>query len=359
MRWRSRTCCSSSQTFVETMVSSLHSMPFIEAGNILSLASPCFHGDPALGLVMQRITLRIAITLLSTLVHLAAGISLLNPTTDVTLGTSVDCQWNAIPADPATFSLVMQFSNGSADFGDHAVSNTTGMVNDIKNVIHLGPHRLAAYGNPFDPTTEPFAVSPAFQVVVNSMYAFAAITFLVSASTSNSAAPPLSTKAPAPTTLTPSSSSSPHSNSNPPTEGATPTSTPTSSSSSPIASPQSNKDHTPLVVSVTIGCVVLALGFLGTAFLMWRHRKAQTLDLLRSQPFPPLPLDPQRAVHRAVFTAPSPSSADGGRSSAVVAQRLEKAESELEDLRAEMRGLRLGQEPLPPSYSDLNGLYIV
>jgi hypothetical protein len=38
-------------------------MPFIEAGNILSLASPCFHGDPALGLVMQRITLLIAITL--------------------------------------------------------------------------------------------------------------------------------------------------------------------------------------------------------------------------------------------------------------------------------------------------------
>ncbi|KAF8148774.1 hypothetical protein K438DRAFT_2027472 [Mycena galopus ATCC 62051] len=167
----------------------------IETMNILSLASPCFHSDPTLGLVMQRITPLVAIPLLSTLVHLAAGISLLNPTTDVTLGTFVDCQWNAVPTDPATFSLVMQFSNGSADFGDHDVitivqrgNATTGIQNDITNVNLLGPHRLAAYADPFDPTTEPLAVAPTFQVIVNPISAFP----------SNSAAPPLLTNAPAP-----------------------------------------------------------------------------------------------------------------------------------------------------------------
>jgi hypothetical protein len=44
----------------------------------------------------------------------------------------------------------------------------------------------------------------------------------------------------------------------------------------------------------------------------------------------------------AVFTAPSPSSEGGGRSSMVVVQRLEKVEFELEDLRVEMCRLRLG-----------------
>ncbi|KAJ7127841.1 hypothetical protein C8R44DRAFT_778891 [Mycena epipterygia] len=145
---------------------------------------------------MQRIKQFFGITLLSPLAHLAAGISLFNPTTDVAQGTSVECQWNALPADPATFSLVMQFFNGSADFGENAVvtivrrgNTTTGVVKDIKNVIDLGPHRLAAFVDPFNATTQPFAVSPSFQVVANSTFA----------STSSSAAPPILPTAPPPT----------------------------------------------------------------------------------------------------------------------------------------------------------------
>jgi hypothetical protein len=37
----------------------------------------------------------------------------------------------------------------------------------------------------------------------------------------------------------------------------------------------------------------------------------------------------------------------------VVARLFEKTEMELEDLRAEIRGLRLGQDALPPSYSQI------
>jgi hypothetical protein len=68
------------------------------------------------------------------------------PTTDVAAGTSVNCQWTSGATDPATFSLVMQFSNsGSSQFGDFAVvtvvqrgTTTSGTVPNIKNVAILG-----------------------------------------------------------------------------------------------------------------------------------------------------------------------------------------------------------------------------
>ncbi|KAJ6556409.1 hypothetical protein B0H19DRAFT_141969 [Mycena capillaripes] len=254
------------------------------------------------------------------LAHFAAGISLLNPTSDVAQNTSLDCQWNADPGDPATFSLVMQFFNGITDFGENAMVTTvrrgiatTGVVNGIQNVIHLGSHRLAAYVDPFDPKTQPFAVSPSFKVVANS----------TSASTSSSAIPPILTMSSAPT-------------SNLRTDWATPTSTFTTSSSSVGSSASRSKSRTPIIVAATIGCTALALGILGTVFLMLRRRKTRTLDLLRGRPFP---LSSPEPVH------PSSSS----NSAQVVAQRLEKAEFELENLRAEMHGLRLERE-VPPSY---------
>ncbi|KAF7359737.1 hypothetical protein MVEN_00698300 [Mycena venus] len=288
---------------------------------------------------MQDISQMFGIALLSSLAPLAAGIVLFNPTTNVAQNTFVDCQWNAVTTDPATFSLVMQFFNGTADFGENAVvtivrrgNTTTGVVNGIKNVLDLGPHRLAAYVDPFDPTTEPFAVSPSFQVVAN-----------VSASASSLVAPPVSTFVSGPTSTLG-------------TGGVAPTSTSTPSSSS------SNKS--PIVVAATTGCAALILVILGTVLILHR-RKARKLDLLRGRPFPPSTPDPEPINprgHRAAFTttpvfstplfeSQATSSSGSNGSAVVVARLLEKTELELEDLRAEIRGLRLGQDALPPSYS--------
>ncbi|KAJ7812432.1 hypothetical protein B0H14DRAFT_2605749 [Mycena olivaceomarginata] len=111
--------------------------------------------------------------LFSSLGHLVAGISLSVPTADVVQSTSVDCQWTAYATDPAAFALVVQFSNASSLFGELAAvttvqrgTNTSGTVPNIKNVAVSGMHRLAAYADPFDPNSQPFALSPAFNVVV-------------------------------------------------------------------------------------------------------------------------------------------------------------------------------------------------
>jgi hypothetical protein len=71
------------------------------------------------------------------------NIALSVPTTDVAVGTSVNCQWTSGVTDPATFDLVMQF--GSPQFGEFAVvtvvqrgSTTSGTVPNIKNVAVLG-----------------------------------------------------------------------------------------------------------------------------------------------------------------------------------------------------------------------------
>ncbi|KAJ6449877.1 hypothetical protein C8R45DRAFT_1114432 [Mycena sanguinolenta] len=284
----------------------------------------------------------IRVALLSLLAHLAAGISLFNPTTDVVQGTFIDCQWNAVSSDPATFTLVMQFFNGTADFGDNAVftivrraNTTTGMVNDIKNVGDLGP---------YDPTTQPLALAPAFQVVPYSM----------SASASNPAAPSVFASAPTSTQGT---------------DGFTPT-----RFFSSIPSPAS-QNRTPIIVGATIGCAALALGILGTAVLIVRGRNTRTLDLLRGRPFPPVDPEPVNLYgHRAVFDAPTGSivgssivspvstheqravfktptgSSSGSSSEQVVAQGRENAELELQALRAEIDRLRLEQNALPPSY---------
>jgi len=124
---------------------------------------------------MLRITLLLGITLASILADVAAAISLSVSATEVLVSTSVDCEWSATLTDPANFSLVMQFSNGPTDLqvGDQTTflttvrrgNTTSGTVPDIPNVIHLGPHRLAAYADPFDATFPPFSVSPVFQVV--------------------------------------------------------------------------------------------------------------------------------------------------------------------------------------------------
>ncbi|KAJ7924739.1 hypothetical protein B0H13DRAFT_2577609 [Mycena leptocephala] len=277
---------------------------------------------------------------LSSLAPLAAGISLFGPTTDVAQNTLIDCQWNAVTTDPATFSLVMQLSNGTADFGENALltivqrgNRTTGEVSRIKIVL-LEPHRLAAYVDPFDPTTEPFAVSPSFQVVANSMYGPAAVTF--SPSIYRDLTPIVQyihTLQFFQQRLIHSSHSTP------------------------------SKSRIPIVVAATIGCAALTLGILGTVFFILRRRKARKLDLLGGRPFPlstpdPEPINPRG--HRAafittpVFSAPlskSQAGSSSGSSGAVVVARLfEKTEMELEDLRAEIRGLRLGQDALPPSW---------
>ncbi|KAJ7866817.1 hypothetical protein B0H14DRAFT_361621 [Mycena olivaceomarginata] len=115
--------------------------------------------------------LRIALFL--SLGHLVASISLSVPTGDVVQSTSVDCQWTADATDPAAFVLVMQFSNASSLFGELAAvttvqrgTTTNGTVPNIKNVTVLGMHRLAVYADPFDPNSQPSALSPVYNVVV-------------------------------------------------------------------------------------------------------------------------------------------------------------------------------------------------
>ncbi|KAJ7583346.1 hypothetical protein C8J56DRAFT_207424 [Mycena floridula] len=127
-------------------------------------------------MVMLRIMLYLGFTLIHSLSHLVAGISLSGPSTDVTVNTTIACQWTAESLeDPETFSLVMQFSDGKTDFGDRALitiirrgNTTNGTMSNIPNVHDLGPHRLAAYADPFDPTSQPFSVSPSFLVVPSS-----------------------------------------------------------------------------------------------------------------------------------------------------------------------------------------------
>ncbi|KAJ6556878.1 hypothetical protein DFH09DRAFT_1164644, partial [Mycena vulgaris] len=114
---------------------------------------------------MPRMKLKpvFGITLLSSLSsHLfAVAISLSVPTTDVVQATSVNCQWSANATDPATFALVMQFSDATLARGNAK----TGSVPNIKNVAHPGMHRLAAYADPFNSASQPFTLSPAFNVV--------------------------------------------------------------------------------------------------------------------------------------------------------------------------------------------------
>ncbi|KAJ7208907.1 hypothetical protein GGX14DRAFT_453602 [Mycena pura] len=121
---------------------------------------------------MKLLVRTLGVPLLLSLGRLVAGISLSVPTADVVQSTSVDCQWTADPTDPATFDLVMQFSNASSLFGELAAvttvqrgSTTNGTVPNIKNVEIVGMHRLAAYADPFDPNTQPLALSPPFNVV--------------------------------------------------------------------------------------------------------------------------------------------------------------------------------------------------
>ncbi|KAJ6479347.1 hypothetical protein DFH09DRAFT_1215028, partial [Mycena vulgaris] len=119
---------------------------------------------------MPRMKLKpvFGITLLSSLSsHLfAVAISLSVPTTDVVQATSVNCQWSANATDPATFALVMQFSDATLAVMSVQRGNAkTGSVPNIKNVAHPGMHRLAAYADPFNSASQPFTLSPAFNVV--------------------------------------------------------------------------------------------------------------------------------------------------------------------------------------------------
>ncbi|KAJ7348560.1 hypothetical protein DFH08DRAFT_959953 [Mycena albidolilacea] len=172
-------------------------------------------------------------------------IALSVPTTDVAVGTSVDCQWTSGATDPATFSLVMQFSNsGSPQFGDLAAvtvvqhgTTTSGTIPNIKSVAVLGMHRLAAYPDPFDSSApgQPFSVSPAFNVIANSSQSFSTTDVVE-----------------APTSILP-------------TNASTSTSVSTSSSRS--------KNHNTIIIAVVVICVVLALAMLGLLLLLRRRRR--------------------------------------------------------------------------------------
>ncbi|KAJ6524198.1 hypothetical protein B0H19DRAFT_1200642, partial [Mycena capillaripes] len=294
----------------------------------------------------------------------APTIALSVPTTDVAVGTSVNCQWTSGATDPATFSLVMQFSNsGSPQFGDLAVvidvqrgTTTSGTVPNIKNVAVLGMHRLAAYADPFDSSAQPFSVSPAFNVIANS-------------SQSSSAAGVIG----AATSILPTEVS---------------TSTPSSTSSS-----RSN-NHSTIIIAVVVVCVVLALAILALLLLLRRRRRKNgessgiarppsllTEDLasngaatLNAPPsdiarFSTNPVSyrhdkmvqngylvPQRSFSHRRPDESNPPLSDAGSGSTwavsesnsdrAVSQRLQRTEAELEALRAEVRTLT---QP-PPSY---------
>ncbi|KAJ6570862.1 hypothetical protein DFH09DRAFT_1153249 [Mycena vulgaris] len=242
---------------------------------------------------------------------LALSLSLSAPTTDVVVSTTVDCRWTATLSDPANFSLVMQFPDGSVEFGAHVrvktvvrKNTTSGTVSNISSVHILGSHRLAAYADPFDDKSPPFSVSPTFQVVANT-----------TATTSTSA-----TKSGAPASTSASASAS------------------TSSSSY-----RSKSRRIILIIAVIVPCAVLFSGIVGAVLLLRRRRRkaARAPDLLVGHLFPSSPPD--------INTEPSPLEPYGARSGCapIESYRLIKAERALQTpgtLRLE------GDEAPPPPY---------
>lgn len=134
---------------------------------------------------------------------------------------------------------------------------------------------------------------------------------------------------------------------------------------------------------MVIVAAAVILGILVAVFLLLRRRKARTLSLSRGpEPFPAWEGGPNHTRNESVVSpseawtsgsgstlavahrlekagsnhtrnesvaSPSEAGTSGSGSALVVAHRLEMAESELEALRAEVRGLRAEHEP-PPSY---------
>ncbi|KAJ7184923.1 hypothetical protein C8R46DRAFT_1065472 [Mycena filopes] len=109
------------------------------------------------------------VTLLSTC---AASISLTAPTADVLLSTSIDCAWSATPPDPVSFRLAVQYGVNFTQIAlasiVHRGNDTSGTVENVATVNILGPHRLAAFADPYDDQLPPLAVSTTFQVVSSS-----------------------------------------------------------------------------------------------------------------------------------------------------------------------------------------------
>lgn len=265
---------------------------------------------------MRRITLLLGITLASILADLAAAISLSVSATEVLVSTSVDCEWSATLADPANFSLVMQFSNGPTDLqvGDQTTflttiqrgNTTSGTVPGITNVIHLGPHRLAAYADPFDATFPPFSVSPVFQVVES----------LTTNSTTTDATPTLILQTALGTSATAVSTSS--------------------------ASKTENRNI--IIIVVVLVCAALLICIPGTTLLLLHRRKARELDLVRGRPF--------STSQWSKDIGPPPGGVHSRNASgSSVAYGLDEAKIQPpEAVRAETRGLRLQREVPPPSY---------
>lgn len=197
----------------------------------------------------------------------------------------------------------MQFPNGSIAFGDLALitivrrgNTTSGTVPNIPNVIDVGLHRLAAYADPYDPTSQPFVVSSAFNVIPSPT---------VSAGGSL-----------VPSTFLPTSIN---------------LGLPTNSASA-SASPARSKNHSAIIIVVAIVCIVIVLVLLGVVLLLLRRRKARSLGHQRVAP--PLASELVR----------SPADTESGAGSTVVmAPRLEKAGT-----RAPRP--RLEQEAAPPPY---------
>ncbi|KAJ7658417.1 hypothetical protein B0H17DRAFT_1213231 [Mycena rosella] len=256
------------------------------------------------------------------------------PTTDVQVATSVDCQWTATPADPATFSLVMQFSDLGSEFGDIALVTivrrgdaTSGTVPSIQNVHIVGcvcsflPAAAILIDNekpdliiwqhmqstalflPFDATFTPFAFSPTFNVV-NSTCVPDIVGCLPGSSSVHLLDPPRILLV------------------------------------SPVHpfQPARSKNHSTIIIAVSVIVAALVVD-IATFLIFLRHRrKSRTLDLnlLRGEPFPaPVP----ERLPSNTGSIPPPGAVNIGTP---------------QPAKEEISGARAGaDEPPPPAYCDV------
>ncbi|KAJ7658419.1 hypothetical protein B0H17DRAFT_1097052, partial [Mycena rosella] len=163
----------------------------------------------------------------------------------------------------------MQFfdTDTETEFGDTALvtiirrgSVTSGTVPNIRNVLFLGLHRLAAYVDPFNATSEPLALSSAFNVVEP----------ISAASPSGGATG---------TTLTSTTSS---------LSLTTPSGVPTNTPSPSSPSAAESKNHYTIIIALSVICGGLGIGIAVSAILLLRRRrKLRTLDgnLIRGEPY--------------------------------------------------------------------------
>ncbi|KAJ6495538.1 hypothetical protein DFH09DRAFT_1337356 [Mycena vulgaris] len=185
------------------------------------------------------------------------GISLSVPTTNVVASTSVDCEWNVTPSDPATFSLVMQFSDLGTDFGETALVTTVRRGNatsgTVGKIINVGTQAISMLHS----AVLGVAVVPG-RPTLNQFRRYSnEIRFLYVRG------PPSNVTTGIPRRYYRSTFA---------TNTGGPTSTPTSTS------PSRGINRTPaLLIAIATLCAVLVLGFLGTEIILLRRRKARTL----------------------------------------------------------------------------------